>query len=454
MFAVDNYIKYQNEFEHKMSLEDYWFLTGKSLKFIRRIPDGKGKNGGVQHWVAPSDTSLRTSIWTDIEVSQIHKEIALPFDNPKSKELIVELIRLVNQNESSLILDFFSGSATTAHAVMQLNAEDGGNRQFIMVQLPELCDEKSEAYKAGYTTIAEIGKERIRRAGAKIVGSGQWAVGSEMSEEMEKYGCSELQRLDSLAKSNGNDGRSVQNSKEAAKRRDLLTFGSNETSGGVNSIEYSGRAGTEQPQGIYQLSFDSQRIESGIGNTASSLRENWVPCKYGYKSDIGIVSRNQQNAVCPHKNTKHCPLTTNHSLPDIGFRVLKVDSSNMADVYYTPDTLNQSMLDMMTDNIKLGRTPEDLLFQVLLDWGVDLTLPIRKETILGKTIFFVGENAPPYDIVACFDTGLTEELLKELARANPLRVVFRDNGFASDAVKINATQIFRQLSSGTEVKTI
>ena len=105
---------------------------------------------------------------------------------------------------------------------------------------------------------------------------------------------------------------------------------------------------------------------------------------------------------------------------------------------------------MMTDNIKLGRKPEDLLFQVLLDWGVDLTLPIRKETILGKTVFFVDENA----LVACFDTGLTEELVKELARAKPLRVVFRDNGFSSDAVKINATQIFRQLSPGTEVKAI
>lgn len=328
--AVDNYITYKNEYENKMTLEDYWISTGKSLRFIRRIPDGKGKNGGVQHWVAPSDTALRTSIWTDIEVSQIHKEIALPFDNPKSKELLTELIRLVNQNESSIILDFFSGSATTAHAVMQLNAEDGGNRQFIMVQLPEPCDEKSEAYKAGYKTIAEIGKERIRRAGAKI-----------------------------------------------------------------------------------KAELDAQQ------------------------------SQNAQGCLLDANVQRNTPL-------DIGFRVLKVDSSNMSDVYYTPDTLNQNMLDMITDNIKPGRTPEDLLFQVLLDWGVDLTLPIRKQTILGKTVFFVDENA----LVACFDTGLTEELIKELARAKPLRVVFRDNGFSSDAVKINATQIFWQLSPGTEVKAI
>ena len=213
---------------------------------------------------------------------------------------------------------------------MQLNAEDGGNRQFIMVQIPEETPEDSPARQAGYNTIAEIGKERIRRAGAKI------------KAELEQ--------------------------KNAASGQGSL------------------------------LETDTQREQ---------------------------------------------PL-------DIGFRVLNVDSSNMADVYYTPDVLNQEQLRLHTENIKSGRTPEDLLFQVLLDWGVDLTLPIHKEIILGKTVFFVDENA----LVACFDTGLTEELIKELARAKPLRVVFRDNGFSSDAVKINATQIFRQLSPGTEVKAI
>lgn len=251
------------------------------------------------------------------------------FENPKPTGLILDILR-AGSNSDSLILDFFSGSATTAHAVMQLNAEDGGNRKFIMVQLPEPCDEKSEAYKAGYKTIAEIGKERIRRAGAKI-----------------------------------------------------------------------------------KAELNAQQ------------------------------SQNAQGCLLDANVQRNTPL-------DIGFRVLKVDSSNMSDVYYTPDTLNQNMLDMITDNIKPGRTPEDLLFQVLLDWGVDLTLPIRKQTILGKTVFFVDENA----LVACFDTGLTEELIKELARAKPLRVVFRDNGFSSDAVKINTTQIFQQLSPGTEVKAI
>jgi adenine-specific DNA-methyltransferase len=135
---------------------------------------------------------------------------------------------------------------------------------------------------------------------------------------------------------------------------------------------------------------------------------------------------------------------------DVGFRVLKVDTSNMQDVYYRPDEIDQKDLLAAVDNIKPDRTPEDLLFQVLVDWGVDLTLPIQRETIQGKTVFFVDGNA----LVACFETGVTEELVKELAGREPLRVVFRDNGFVSDAVKINVEQVFRQVSPGTDVKSI
>ena len=135
---------------------------------------------------------------------------------------------------------------------------------------------------------------------------------------------------------------------------------------------------------------------------------------------------------------------------DIGFRVLKVDTSNMADVYYSPDQVTQGSLDLLVDNIKADRTDEDLLFQVLLDWGVDLTLPIRKETIQGKSVFFVDDDA----LVACFDLRINEALIKELATKEPLRVVFRDDGFESDAVKINAEQIFKQVSPHTEVKAI
>ena len=197
---------------------------------------------------------------------------------------------------------------------MKLNAKDGGNRRFVMVQITEPCDVKSEAYKAGFKSIADISKDRIRRAGKVIL----------------KNDCN----------------------------------------------------------------------------------ENWNK--------------------------------------DIGFRVLKVDTSNMSDIYYSPDQISQGNLDLLVNNIKEDRTDEDLLFQVLLDWGVDLTLPIRKETICNKTVFFVDDNA----LVACFDTNITEELIKELAGLDPLRVVFRDDGFASDAVKINAEQIFKQLAPGTEVKSI
>ena len=235
------------------------------------------------------------------------------FENPKPVTDIVQIVRYVTDPDD-IVLDFFAGSATTLHAVMQLNTEDGGNRKFIMVQLPEPCDEQSEAFKAGYKTIAEISKERIRRAGKKIL--------------------------------------------------------------------------------------------------EGECHEGW----------------NQ----------------------DIGFRVLKVDSSNMADVYYTPDAIDQSQVDAFVDNIKPDRKSEDMLFQVLLDWGVDLSLPIRKETLQGKPVFFVDENA----LVACFDSGVNEELVKELAGFEPLRVVFRDNGFVSDAVKINVEQIFKQMSPGTEVKSI
>jgi adenine-specific DNA-methyltransferase len=219
-----------------------------------------------------------------------------------------------SQDSSDIIIDFLPGSATTAHAVMQLNAEDGGNRRFIMVQLPEPCDEDSEAFKAGYKTIADIGKERIRRAGRKI------------------------------------------------------------------------------------------------------------------KEDS--------------------PLTTGEL--DIGFRAFKVDTSNLKDVYYTPDALDQDNLDLFKEHIKPDRRPEDLLFQVFLDWGIDLSLPIVKETIDGKAVFIVDTDA----LVACFDDGITEEFVKKLTGYKPLRAVFRDDAFESDSVKINVEQIFKLLSPGTEVKTL
>jgi adenine-specific DNA-methyltransferase len=312
----------------------------------------------------PFSSIMIESVGLNTEATRLMQEMmgGAVFEYSKPLSLLNTLLPQLTSNQD-LIIDFFAGSSVTAHAVMQLNAEDGGNRKFIMVQLPEPCDEKSEAFKAGYKTIAEISKERIRRAGKKI-------LEALTTEGTEKHG---------------------------KGKEDL---------------------------------FDSSSVSS-------------VP---------SVV-----------KNL------------DIGFRVLKVDSSNMADVYYTPDAIEQDLLSAQTDNIKPDRKPEDLLFQVLLDWGVDLSLPIRKTVITTENtesteskkqnssvssvpsvvknsfeVFFVDENA----LVACFDTGVNEDLVKQLARFEPLRVVFRDNGFVSDAVKINVEQIFKQMSPGTEVKAI
>jgi adenine-specific DNA-methyltransferase len=153
--AVKNYQKYLENYADKMSLEEYWAANESNMQFIRRIPDGIGKNGGVQHWVPPSETALRTSNWLDIEVSQIHKEIDLPFNNPKSTKLIVELVKLADV-KNGIVLDFFAGSGTTAQAVLEQNKEDNGNRKFILVQLPEPIEQKD------FKTIADITKERIR----------------------------------------------------------------------------------------------------------------------------------------------------------------------------------------------------------------------------------------------------------------------------------------------------
>ncbi|MEA5046074.1 MAG: site-specific DNA-methyltransferase [Petrimonas sp.] len=249
------------------------------------------------------------------------------FDGPKPVRLLRRLLTLANTEKDSIILDFFSGSATTAHAVMQLNAdaEDGGNRKFIMVQLPEETDSKSEAYKAGYKNICEIGKERIRRAGKKI-------------EE-----------------------------------------------------------------------------------------------KLNAKSKEGELFKEEDRKT-----------------PDTGFRVLKVDSTNMKDVYYSPSQYNQQMLLELESNIKEDRTDIDLLYGVLLDWGVPLSLPHITEKIGGKNVHFVNDT----DLVACFEEQVPEEVIREIARRKPLRVVFRDSSFRNSPDKINVTEIFKTLSPETTIKVI
>ena len=228
------------------------------------------------------------------------------FENVKPVDVVAYFIKMI-VTANDTILDFFSGSATTAHAVMQLNAEDGGNRKFIMVQLPEKTDEKSEAYKAGYKNICEIGKERIRRAGRKI------------------------------------------------------------------------------------------------------------------KEEAGLQGQDL----------------------DIGFRVLKLDSSNMQDVYYTPKEFTEGKL--FADNVKEDRSAEDLLFQVMLDLGVELSATIEQRTMDGKQVFFVNDNY----LVACFDTDITEETIKEIAKLKPYYFVMRDSSLASDNVADNFDQLFDTYSRDT-----
>lgn len=339
--AIDNYKKYQEEFEATMTLEEYYKKTGIK-DFIRRIPNATGKNGGVQHWVAPSDTSLRTSNWTDIEVTQIGKEIDVSFENPKSKMLIMELIKLTEFSKTDIILDFFSGSATTAHAVMQLNAGDGGHRKFIMVQLPEETDEKSEAYKAGYKNICEIGKERIRRASAKI--------------------------------------------------KEEITIAA---------------------------PLEKVQNETGVAATFIGEKEK----QYGEETAAKF---------------------------DGGFRVLKLDSSNMKDVYYNPDEFQPNLLDSLADNIKEDRTAEDLLFQVMLDLGILLSSKIEESIIGGKKVFNVENN----HLIACFDENVAEETITAIAKQKPHYFVMRDSSMANDSVATNFEQIFATYSANTIRKVL
>lgn len=234
------------------------------------------------------------------------------FDKPKPTTLLCKLIDLANVQDSDIILDFFSGSATTAHAVMQLNAEDGGHRKFIMVQLPEETNEKSEAYKAGYKNICEIGKERIHRAAKKIA--------------------------------------------------------------------------EENPEAKF----------------------------------------------------------------DGGFRVLKCDTSNMKEVYYNPADYEPSLFSSLEDNIKEDRTPEDLLFQVMLDLGVLLSSKIEETTIAGKKVWSVENNY----LIACFDDNVTEEVITEIAKKKPYYFVMRDSSMANDSVATNFEQIFAAYSPDTVRKVL
>lgn len=275
----------------------------------------------------------------------------LVFDTPKPIGLLLFCIQLATKKDS-IVLDFFSGSAACAHAVMQLNAEDGGNRKFIMIQLPEKTDEKSEAYKAGYPNICEIGKERIRRAARKI---------------REERGENKLK----------------------AEIEDLK----------------------------------SQR--SLVGD------------------DFWTTSKNLETLI----QEKEAQLSTLQPL-DTGFRVLKLDSSNMADVYYTPQELD--VYSLFYENVKADRTGEDLLFQVMLDLGIELSAKIETRQMEGKSVHFVDDNY----LIACFDRDVTEATITEIAKLHPIYFVMRDASAANDNVIDNFEQIFRHYSPDTNCRIL
>lgn len=327
-YAADYTITKPNGIVIKRPQDRYWAYSEDSIKKMIKenaiiwgdgdsMPMVKRYLCDVQDGLVPITLFSREfagdSSQAKKQIDSLFNECKGIFDYTKPVKLVSRLLQ-IGSTSGDIILDFFSGSATTAHAVMQLNAEDGGHRKFIMVQLPEQTDEKSEAYKAGYKTICEIGEERICRAGKKI------------------------------------------------------------------------------------------KDES--------------------------------------------PLTTTDL--DIGFRVFKVDSSNMEDVYYRPADYNQGQMALFADNIKPDRTPEDLLFQVMLDLGILLSSDIQETEIAGKKVFSVADGY----LIACFDKDVTEETVRAIAQKQPVYAVFRDSGIANDSVATNFEQIFETYSPRTQRKVL
>ena len=325
-YAADYTITKPNGVVIKRPQDRYWAYSESTIKRMiaeNAIVWGEGNSTplakrylcDVQEGLVPvtlfsrefaGDSSLAKK-----QIDSLFEECKGVFDYTKPVKLITRLLQ-IGSNPEDIILDFFSGSATTAHAVMQLNAEDGGHRKFIMVQIPEKCAEASEAYKAGYSNICEIGKERIRRAAKKI---------------------------------------------------------------------------TEE-----------------------------------------------------HPDAKF----------DGGFRVLKLDGTNMKDVYYAPVDYQQNFLDQLESNIKEDRTDLDLLFGCLLEWGLPLSLPYQSESIDGCMV----HNYNDGDLIACFDEDIPDSVIKAIAKRQPLRAVFRDSSFVGSPAKINVTQIFKELAPDTSVKVL
>ena len=313
--AIANYKRLQNELNKEEPSQeeiDKWYSKQPEGTDLLRL----SKKGKPEHYIKATTQTLLNNSWEDLLIGSSSEILKLfetkVFDTAKLTAPIKRMLNFTDKN--AIILDFFSGSATTAHAVMQLNSEDGGNRKFIMVQLPEKTDEKSEAFKAGYKNICEIGKERIRRAGKKI--------------------------------------------------------------------------------------------------------------------------------------KEESPLTTQDL--DTGFRVLKLDSTNMQDIYYSPKDISQADLFSQVDNVKPDRTGEDLLFQVMLELGATLDSKIEMTTVAGKTIYNVAEGY----LVACFDPDVTDEVVKAIAQMQPAYAVLRDTSMKDDSTATNFEQIFKTYSPDTVTKIL
>ena len=331
---------------------------------------------------------------------------------------------------------------------MQLNAEDNGNRKFICVQLPEVTAEDSEAYKAGYKNICEIGKERIRRAGDQILELSLQNL--EKEGIVEKY-ARELPEIRSLEEVYGSSGIGLCLGEKVAEGGNIRSVGSNSQGCGVDSVEHSGGAISGE-QGVCPVFENSKGITSGTGNTIVDLRTLKILNENGYRIKLEALGRNQQNDLFADKAFDIKGLSSKLSVlnSDRGFRVLKIDDSNMKDVYYSASEISQQDLVEQISNIKDGRTDMDLLFGCLVDWGVPLSLPIKTETIENLQVYNVNGG----DLVACFANDIPEAAIRQIAAAKPLRAVFRDSSFKSDSAKINVTEIFKTISPNTTVKVV
>lgn len=352
-----------NPYYEFLGVTGYWRFSKETMK--QKYEDGlivKTANGLQQKYYKEQAINSRKSVTTwwdkDFLTSNATRELinlmgVKTFDSPKSVNLVHRLLKMICfDDKSALILDFFSGSATTAHAVMQLNAEDGGGRRYIMVQLPEETPEGSEARSAGYTDIPSIAKERIRRAGAKIK--------SELQEQIEK---------------------------------------------------------AQKEVSATQAQLNAEQGKMLNDEVLKSLTEKLA----------------QQQSELQSLQEKYNNL-------DTGFRVLRLDSSNFQDVYLSPKDYEQGTLEFYEDNIKRERDDLDLLFGCMLSWGVQLSLPMQSEVVEGKTIYTVNEG----DLVACFAHKVSPAVIEAMAEKQPLRVIFRDSCFESDADKINIYETFKQ----------